>query len=240
MGPCIAGGVYGATRKREWRCEAFRGLCTDRSSHFLPIPPAHRILHAPCLQASYAKAISTPHASFRWLCGGFLCPHVSPWHGCSRRCRCNAPNPAAASQSKEIRLKCRDPTGPRRYMVHTWALEGLLDHDFGAHVDSIMVLGPFGRAMKAVRNPSSPGLRALGEVSSFQVSHLSVLESTHALLTHVFTCMHACIHKYTHTYIQTYIHTCIPVCIYIYLYSCIVHYLYIYTYIYLFLYLFIF
>ena len=32
-----------------------------------------------------------------------------------------------------------------RYMVYTLALRGLLSHDFGAYVRTVMVLGPFGK-----------------------------------------------------------------------------------------------
>ena len=39
-----------------------------------------------------------------------------------------------------------NPTGPCRYIENTWALEGLLDHDFRAYVCSmIMVLGRSGQ-----------------------------------------------------------------------------------------------
>ena len=36
------------------------------------------------------------------------------------------------------------PKGPCRYMVDTWAVKGLLYHDFGAYVCTTVVLGPFG------------------------------------------------------------------------------------------------
>ena len=36
------------------------------------------------------------------------------------------------------------PEGLCRYMVTTWALTGLLYHDFGAYVYTIVVLGPLG------------------------------------------------------------------------------------------------
>ena len=36
------------------------------------------------------------------------------------------------------------PKGPCRYMVYTWVLKGLLYHDFGAHLCTIVVLGRFG------------------------------------------------------------------------------------------------
>ena len=53
---------------------------------------------------------------------------------------------------KEPRLHlrmCGSPFAPKgacRYVVYTWALKGLLDHDFGAHVGTVMVLGLFGWA----------------------------------------------------------------------------------------------
>ena len=36
------------------------------------------------------------------------------------------------------------PKGPGRYMADTWALEGLIYHDFGAYVYTIVLLGPLG------------------------------------------------------------------------------------------------
>ena len=37
----------------------------------------------------------------------------------------------------------RIPKGPCTIMVTNWALKGLLYHDFGAYVYTIVVLGPF-------------------------------------------------------------------------------------------------
>ena len=36
------------------------------------------------------------------------------------------------------------PKGPCTHMVYTWALKGLLYHDLGTHVGTIVVLGRFG------------------------------------------------------------------------------------------------
>ena len=40
---------------------------------------------------------------------------------------------------------CPYPKAPCTDMVTTWALKGLLYHDFGAYVYAIVVLGDFGR-----------------------------------------------------------------------------------------------
>ena len=48
-------------------------------------------------------------------------------------------------------------------MVGTWALEGLLHHDFGAYVYTIVVLGPFGIDRKPSMEPASMACQT-GEV----------------------------------------------------------------------------
>ena len=45
---------------------------------------------------------------------------------------------------------------PCRYMVGTWALKGLLYHDFGAYVYTIVVLGPFGNSLLVCALPTKP------------------------------------------------------------------------------------
>ena len=59
------------------------------------------------------------------------------------------------------------PKGPCRYMVGTWALKGLLYHDFGAYVCTIVVLGPFGFPKGSVyKDPSLQAMPPLALVST--------------------------------------------------------------------------
>ena len=72
-----------------------------------------------------------------------------------------APGPPSSQKRPHVAVPDRSsPKGPCRYMVYAWALKRLLYHDFGAHVGTIIVLGPFGFSV-AVALPTakkSPGI----------------------------------------------------------------------------------
>ena len=75
------------------------------------------------------------------------------------------------------RYKQLFPKVPCRYMVHTWALQGLLYFDFGAHVCTITVLGPLG--LQKLSRARSQTLRG---ISNTRPIHRRTLGNTQPLL----------------------------------------------------------
>ena len=74
----------------------------------------------------------------------------------------HAPLQAGAAPLRRRLTSCSmtDPKAPCTIFASTWALKGLLYHDFGAYVYTIVVLGPFGRApiIGARFPPKSPSV----------------------------------------------------------------------------------
>ena len=80
------------------------------------------------------------------------------------------------------------PQGPCSHIVTTWVLKGLLYHDFGAYVYTIVVLGPLGIAISHMaqeawlydgKEPRIGKQRSMGIVKNPLVKHHNTLDPSY-------------------------------------------------------------